>query len=303
MAVTSPHVWLDGEIVDLSRAAAPLMGHAIQRGSLVFDVGSFHGTARGRALFRAPEHVARFMRSARIVGLAIPFARGTLVHAAEAVMRALPADRAEGLLRWSAFFGATESDLLPRDDATRVAVAAQLLEDPPRTTPFRVATFVDCRKAAPEALSPEAKVAAAYLGPLLAKRRAIASGAEEIVLLDASGGIAEAPTANVFAVKDGALWTPPLRYVLPGITRDAVLAIARAEGISIREAPLPPDSLETADEAFLTATSFPITPIGSVNGHALAAAPGPVTTRLVERFDAIQHGRDETFASWLRFVD
>jgi branched-chain amino acid aminotransferase len=302
MAVTGPHVWLDGPIVEVAQATAPLMGHAVQRGSLVFDVGSFHATARGPALFRAREHVARFMRSARIVGLTIAHDEEALVRAAEEVVRLLPPGKEEGLLRWSAFFGASESDLLPRDGATRVAVAAQLYEDPPRTAPFRVATFDDARKASPEALSPAAKVAAAYLGPLLAKRRAIAAGADEIVLLDKQGQIAEAPTANVFAIKNDTLHTPPVRYVLPGITRDTVLAIAKEEGIATREEPLAPESFETADEAFLTATSFPIAPIGSVNGRALGSAPGPITQRLVQRFDAIQHGRDDAHAAWLRFV-
>ena len=274
------------------------MGHAPQRGSLVFDVGSFHASAAGGiALFRAREHVARFVRSARIVGLTLRYDEEALLRAAVDVVARCGRD--EGLVRWSVLYAAPEPDLLPRDTTTRVAVAAQLLEDPPSMKAVRVAIFDDARKAAPEALSPEAKVAAAYLGPMLARRRAVNAGSDDVVLLDREGNVAEAPVANVFAVVHGALWTPPLAYVLPGITRDAVLALALADGIPVREEPLPPQALASADEAFLTATSFPIAPIGAVNGRALGAAPGPITARLAARFAEAQRGADAKLVAWL----
>lgn len=301
MAITAPLLWLDGALVATRDATIPIMGHAPQRGSLVFDVGSFHARAAGGvALFRAREHVARFVRSARIVGLALRFDEEALVRAAIDVVARCGRD--EGLVRWSVFYGAAEPDLLPRDPSTHVAVAAQLLEDPPSMKALRVAMFDDARKAAPDALSPEAKVAAAYLGPMLARRRAIAAGSDEVVLLDREGHVAEAPIANVFAVVGGALWTPPLGHVLPGITRDAVLALALADGIAVREAPLPPEALASADEAFLTATSFPIAPIGAVNGRALGSAPGPITARLAARLGEAQRGVDPKLSAWLTAV-
>lgn len=300
MAITAPILWLDGALVETRSATIPLMGHAPQRGSLVFDVGSFHAASGGVALFRAREHVARFVRSARIVGLALPFDEEALVQAAVDVVAACK--RPEGLVRWSVYFAAGEPDLLPRDPTTRVAVAAQLFEDPPRTKPMRVALFDDARKASPDALSPEAKVAAAYLGPMLARRRAVEAGADDVVLLDREGNVAEAPVANVFAVSGGTLLTPALGHVLPGITRDAVLAIALAEGIPVREAALTRAQLTSADEAFLTATSFPIAPIGAIEGRSLAGAPGPITARLTARLAAAQHGEDSAFATWLTRV-
>jgi branched-chain amino acid aminotransferase len=300
MAFTAPLLWLDGAIVETATASLPLMGHAPQRGSLVFDVGSFHRAKSGVALFRAHEHVARFVRSARIVGLALPFDEDALVRAAIDVVAAC--GREHGLVRWSVYFAASEPDLVPRDPATHVAVAAQLLEDPPRTKPMRIATFDDARKAAPNALSPEAKVAAAYLGPMLARRRAVAAGADDVVLLDHEGNIAEAPIANVFAVTKGVLYTPSLGCVLPGITRDAVLALALAEDIPVREAAMTRAEFAAADEAFLTATSFPIASIGAIDGRVLGDAPGPVTARLAARLTAAQHGEDPAFATWLTNV-
>lgn len=296
MALTAPLLWLDGSLVASETATLPIMAHAPQRGSLVFDVGSFHPTDRGSALFRVREHVARFLRSARIVGLEVEHDEAALVRAAVEVVAATKKD--EGLIRWSAFYAASEPDLLPRSARARVAVAAQLLQDPPRLTPLRIATYEDARKAPPSVLSPEAKAAAAYLGPMIARRRAALEGADDVVLLDDEGNIAEAPVANAFAVVGGALVTPPLGKILPGITRDAVLAIAVAEGIEVRETELARSAFVSADEAFLTATSFPIAPIGRIDARDLPSAPGPVTKRLMDRFDRAQRNRDPAFASW-----
>lgn len=300
MAVTAPRVWVDGGIVGVESVSIPVMGHAPQRGSLVFDVGSFHGTAEGTALFRVREHVARFLKSARIVGLSFDYDEDALVRAAVDVVAAC--GKSEGLVRWSAFFAAAEPDLVPRSDAARVAVAALFLQDPPRQSPIRVAVFDDARKASPEALSPEAKAAAAYLGPMIARRRAIAAGADDVVLLDRDGNVAEAPIANVFAVSGGVLRTPPLGSILPGITRDTVLEIARAENIPIREAPLTPDAFASSDEAFLTATSLPIAPIATINAATLPRAPGPITSRIAALLSSAQHGRSPDRASWLTHV-
>jgi branched-chain amino acid aminotransferase len=300
MAITTPMLWLDGSLVETRSATMPLHGHAPQRGSLVFDVGSFHAAREGVALFRAREHVARFLRSARIVGLPVAFDEDTLVRAASAVVA--ECGRSEGLVRWSVYFDAAEPDLLPRSTSTHVAVAAQVLEDPPRTAPMRIATFEDARKAAPDALSPEAKVAAAYVGPMIARRRAIAAGADDVVLLDREGNLAEAPIANVFCVFAGVLTTPPLGYVLPGITRDTILALAHSEGIPVQEKAIPRAAFSGAEEAFLTATSFAIAPIGTVDGSALPNAPGPITARLASRLAASQRGEDPTFSTWVACV-
>ena len=300
MAITAPLLWLDGALVNSSTAGVPLMGHAAQRGSLVFDVGSFRTTPRGPALFRARDHVARFLRSIAIVGLELAYDAETLVEAAARVVA--ESGSAEGLVRWSAFLRAREPDLVPRDSAAHVAVAAQTLQDPPRVTPLRIALFDDARKAPPEVLPPNTKAAGAYLGPMIARKRAVAAGADDVVLLDKDGDIAEAPIANAFAVVGGTLWTPPLGRILPGITRDSVLAIARAESIPVREERLPREAFASADEAFLTATSLPIAPIGAIDGRAVPSAPGPITTHLIEQLALARSGGDGAREAWLTFV-
>jgi branched-chain amino acid aminotransferase len=298
-------IWVDGKLVPSAEASLPVMAHAAHRGTLVFDFGAFHETPRGVAVFRLRDHLERLRRSAAFLGLELGFDLSTLAAATRQTIEA--SALRDGYLRWSAFVPTPEPDLIPRDARMSVAIAAYVSADllPPGETPaekpaaLRIALFDDARKAAPEAFPPLAKVAAAYAGPMIAKRRALAAGADEIVLLDVDGNVAEAPTSNLFAVIHGQLVTPRLGRILDGITRDSVLAIARAEGIPAEERTLSLAELSASDEAFLTASSFPIAPVASVNGKGLGrGAPGAVTTRLRTLLLAAERGQDPRFAKW-----
>ena len=289
-------VWLDGTIVAHDAATASVWSHAMQRGSLVFDAATFGP----RGIFRLRAHVERFLRSARIVGLAVAHDVPALEDATRAAVRA--SELSEGMIRWSAFLPLMEPDLVPADVHARVAIAAyspSALGAKPKPPALRVAIFDDALKAAPQAIPPLTKTGAAYLGPMLARRRAVTAGFDEVVLLDRDGNVAEAPTCNVFAVIGGELVTPALGNVLDGITRDSVLAIARAEGIAAREDVLRVEDLRDADEAFLSASSLPIAAVASFNETRMPAAPGPVTTRVKTLLLSAQRGEDARFAGWL----
>ncbi len=307
-------VWYDGNLAPWEQAQAGLLCHGMQRGALVFDVGRLREAPNGaRFLFRPREHLARFVRSAALIGLTIPWDETSLLEATVRVARGAPRSRGQGsgasaLVRWSAFVPSVEGDVVPRSPArASVAIAVIAPEDcvppgepaVPKPAAVRVQVPRDLRKAGPEVFPPQAKVSASYLGPMLAKRRALSEGFDEVVLLDGEGRVAEAPTANVFVAKGGALTTPPTERVLSGITRDSVLALARAEGIRVEESHLSPDNLEEADEAFLTATSLPVQPIASFGRHALGAAvPGPLTARFRDLLLACEVGQDARFANW-----
>lgn len=304
--MTRSAVWLDGDVAPWDEARVGVLSHAVQRGAAVFDVGAL----RDGLLFRAEAHVARLLRSANLVGLEVPWTDESLLDATiETASMALRAGTMSALVRWTAYVASLEPDVVPRS-GTRASVAIAIItaEDaarrgetvPAKPSTVRVAIPRDARKAGPEVFPPQAKVAASYLGPMLAKRRAMADGYDEVVLLDREGRVAEAPTANVFAVKDGAIVTPPTERVLAGITRDSVLAIARAEGIPAREAHMTPEDLADADEAFLAATSLPVQAIASIDRTPLrGGAPGPVTARVKTALLACERGEDPRFASWV----
>jgi len=304
-------VWSNGTLVGWDEARVSVLSHGIQRGALVFDVGPMRDAGSRTLLFRPREHVARLLRSAALVGHRIPWSEAQLLEATVATARAaVAAGTGQALVRWSAYVATVEPDVVPRAAAAAsVAIAVITPEDqvlPGADTPAPKAETVrlqvprDLRKAGPEVFPPQAKVAASYLGPMLAKRAALAAGFDEVVLLDREGRVAEAPTCNVFAVRGGELVTPPLERVLAGITRDAVLAVARAEGIPAREAHMTPEELAEADEAFLTASSLPVQGVASVDGRAMKdGAPGPVTRRLRAALTACERGEDARFASWV----
>jgi branched-chain amino acid aminotransferase len=301
-------VWYEGALVGWDHVLASPLCHGMQRGALVFDVGRMREGAGGaRLLFRPREHIERFLRSAALVGLTVAWDAARLLAATVETARAAPAGVASALVRWSAFVPTLESDVVPRS-AARAAVAIAVIapEDSViageavavRAETARVWVPRDFRKAGPEVFPPQAKVSASYLGPMLAKRRALAEGFDEVLLLDGHGRVAEAPTSNVFVARAGTLRTPPAERVLSGITRDSVLALAQAEGIPTAETHLSPDELDDADEAFLTATSLPVLPIASFGERRLGAAPGPLTRRVRELLVACEQGRDPRFPGW-----
>ncbi|HEX8795749.1 MAG TPA: aminotransferase class IV [Polyangiaceae bacterium] len=304
-------VWINGTLNAWDDARVSVLSHAIQRGALVFDVGVLREAGSRALLFRPREHIARFRKSAGLVGMQIPWSEADLLEATRATARAAAdSGTKSALVRWSAYVSTVEPDVVARGaDRASVAIAVITPEDValpgaeapgPKAETVRLHIPRDVRKAGPEVFPPQAKVAASYLGPMLAKRAALAAGYDEVVLLDREGHVAEAPTANVFAVRGGELVTPPLERVLAGITRDSVLAVARAEGIPSREAHLTPEELADADEAFLAASSMPVQGIASIDGRAMrAGAPGPVTRRLRAALMACERGEDPRFASWV----
>jgi branched-chain amino acid aminotransferase len=298
-------VWVDGRTIAAEEAVISVLAHAVQRGAAVFDVGALRPGAKGaRLLFRPLDHVLRLLRSASLVGLEVPWDADALLGATLETARTSGVSSA--LVRWSVFVPTMEPDVVPRPGThARVVIAILPSSDgptspsPPRS-PLRVTIPRDARKPGPEVFPPQAKVGASYLGPMLAKRRAQEQGYDEVVLLDAEGHVAEAPTANVFAVRRGEIFTPALGRVLPGITRDSILALATAEGLVAREAHLSPEQLLGADEAFLAATSYPVLGIASIEGHPLKdGAPGLVTARLLELLVACERGEDGRFAQWI----
>jgi branched-chain amino acid aminotransferase len=297
--------------VPWEEARATVLSHAMQRGSLVFDVGAIREAARGGvACFRPREHIERFLRSAALVGIVPSWGAAELLDATLETVRA--SGLSSALVRWSSFLPELEPDVLPRASSRASVVIAVIAPDDtlapgampaPKPGAVRVAISRDIRKAGPSVFPPQAKVGASYLGPMLAKRRAVADGHDEVVLLDEAGRIAEAPTANVFAVRGGTLLTPPTECVLAGITRASILELARAEGIEAREVHLTPEEFADADEAFLAGTSLPVQGISAVDGTPLrGGAPGPVTARVKALLVACERGEDRRFAHWIEQV-
>ncbi|MDJ0865825.1 MAG: aminotransferase class IV [Myxococcota bacterium] len=302
-------IWIDGRLVPWADATVHVLSHSHSRGSLVFDYLSVHETPRGPAIFRLPEHVQRFLRSVALVGLPLARDEAELCTASVETVAANPGANA---LKICAYLPSVEVDVVPLDDHVAVAIAAyDYLHDvilrksqrpPPR--PELKLHIERTRKRIEAHLPPQAKAAANYLGPMMAKWRARQRGFDEVVMVDEAGFVAEGPTTNVFAVDDhGVLRTPPAGSILEGITRGSVLELAKHAGIPAREESMRPEALQDAAEVFLTGTSAGVWPVASIDGKAVGdGKPGPITTRLRERFEAVSGGHDADFDHWLTVV-
>ena len=304
-------IWIDGGLVPWQEATVHVLSHSLQRGSLVFDYMSLHPSPRGTAIFRLGQHVVRFLQSAELVGFPLTLGREALEAGVVETVRVNPGARA---VKMSAFLPSVEVDVVPQDPRVSVAIAAY---DPVRDvvehnsgewksrSTARLWIEKERRNRRDDIVPPQAKVAANYASPMIAKWRARKRGFDDILLVDEEGFIAEAPTSNVFWVDAaGTLRTPPERHVLLGVTRRSILELAKHDGLACTESQVRPDELAGAAEVFLTGTTAGVWPVESIDGRPVGeGAPGPVSARLRDRFVAVSNGEDEAFHHWLTFVD
>jgi branched-chain amino acid aminotransferase len=149
----------------------------------------------------------------------------------------------------------------------------------------------------------KAKTTGNYVNSIMAKREATQLGYDEAILLDTDGYVAEASGENIFIVRNGVIKTPPLTAVLPGITRDAIITLARDHDIRVQEDIFSRDELYLADEAFLTGTAAELTPLREVDGRTIGTGtPGPITRQLQSLFFAVVKGEDPRYQTWLTYV-
>jgi branched-chain amino acid aminotransferase len=152
----------------------------------------------------------------------------------------------------------------------------------------------------PNAKMTKGKTCGDYVNSILAKREALLDGYDEAILLDTQGFVSEASGENIFAVKAGALVTPPLATVLGGITRASVIEVARERGMRVEERPITRDELYTSDEVFLTGTAAEVTPVREIDRRTIGQGKrGPITKALQSAFFEIALGRNRKYDRWL----
>jgi branched-chain amino acid aminotransferase len=302
----APWVWVNGDFARSEDLRVHYFTHALHYGSGVFEGIRCYATDRGPAVFRLRDHMERLVRSAACYALDLPYDTDALCAAAvETVRRNGVAD---GYIRPLVFFGEGPIHLTPsRRCPTEALIAVRALgaylgdEGVARGVPVIVSKW---RKFDRTMLPPDVKGCGHYTNSILAAQEAAERGAAEAILLNADGTVAEATGENVFFVKDGVLRTnDETANILPGITRDSVLALARGLGIPVSLGPFRPDDLYAADEVFMTGTAAEVTPVASLDGRALRRpADGGVTARLQRAYFNAVRGLDPARAAWLTYV-
>ena len=272
-------VHLNGSLVPESEATVPVFDRGFLFGDGVFEsMRAVRGT-----IFRLGRHLARLERSASLAGLSPPAGLG---EAAAEVLRANRLDDARLRLTLTRGPGRPGDYVHAPGPPTVVITAAPFAGIDPQLHERGVMVAIpERRQVPPEVLDPTIK-SISRLSLVLARREAAARGAHEAILLDAAGNLPEGTASNLFLVLGGRLLTPRVPgEALPGITREAVIEVARAAGIEVEEAPLPAALLHDTEEAFLTNSSWEVLPVVSVVGRPVGTGrPGPVARDLLGRY-------------------
>jgi branched-chain amino acid aminotransferase len=294
-------IWHNGKLIAWDDARIHVMSHVIHYGSSVFEGVRCYSLPSGPAIFRAQEHAQRLLDSAKVYRIDVDYTRDEIVKAMTDVVGnngVSPCYLRPVILR-----GYGEAGVNPFNSPTEVYVVnypwgKYLGSDADTGCDVCVSSWT---RLAPNTLPAMAKAGANYMNSQLIKMEAIVNGYAEGIALDVNGYVSEGSGENVFIVRNGVLQTAPLgNSVLPGITRDSVVQIARDLGIPIVEQMIPREMLYISDEAFFTGTAAEITPIRSVDKISVGkGATGPITKAIQKEFYAIVHGEKADRHQWL----
>ena len=304
--IKSEFVWMNGKMLPFAQATTHVSAFTLHYGVAVFEGIRCYKRNDGRsAVFRLREHVERLIYSAKICDTVIPYTREQIEAACLDTLRANKLEK--GYIRPLAFLGAGSLGLGSRDNPVELIVIAfpwgAYLGADAITKGIRahVSTFV--RGHLNHTMS-KAKISGQYVNSVLAKREMVSMGYEEAIMLDSVGCVAEATGENIFMVHRGRLYTPPLSMpILDGITRDAVITLARENGVEVVEQAFTRDMLYSASEVFFTGTACEVTPVREIDKISIGPGePGPITRKLQAAFAAVVKGVSETHPEWLAFL-
>lgn len=299
------YIWMNGELMPWESATVHVMSHALHYGSSVFEGIRAYGTPAGPALFRLQPHLRRLVDSAKIYRMEIPYSLDQL----SAACRAVVADNglASAYLRPLVWRGYGSIGVNPLAAPVETMVAAiewgaylgeEALE---QGVDVCVSSWT---RLAPNTMPTMAKAGGNYLSSQLIVMEAARHGYAEGIALDVNGVLSEGSGENLFVIRDNVIYTTPVTAaILPGITRDSVLTLAREAGYEIREQNLPREALYLADELFFTGTAAEVSPIRSVDGITIGEGKrGPITTVLQKAFFGLFNGETEDKWGWLEPV-
>ena len=277
-------IWHNGKLIAWDEATLHVMSHVVNYGSSIFEGVRCYKLPGGPAIFRAAEHVQRLLDSSKIYRIEVPYTRDELVKAM------LHLVQSNGV--WPCYIrpivlrGYGEIGVNPFNSPTEVYVAnypwgKYLGSDPEEGVDVCVSSWT---RNAPNTMPAMAKAGANYMNSQLIKMEAIVNGYVEGIALDVNGYVSEGSGENIFVVRNGSLLTAPLgNSVLPGITRDSVITLAKDLGIPVVEQMIPREMLYISDEVFFTGTAAEITPIRSVDKIKVGTGKIGAVTRTIRK--------------------
>jgi branched-chain amino acid aminotransferase len=298
-------IWMNGKLVEWKDATIHVASHVIHYGSAVFEGARCYATPRGSACFRLDAHMQRLQLSAKIYRMEYPL---DLAGWQSAVLETIRANAMKSCYIRPIVYRGYES--LGVNPFTCPVDAAIMLWDWGAYLGKEAleegcdVTVASWSRMAPNTLPAMAKSSANYANSALIKMEAITDGYSEGIALDVYGNVSEGSGQNIFIVRDGAVYTPPLSSsILGGITRDSVITLARDLGYTVSESVIPREALYIADEVFFVGTAAEVTPIRSIDKMKIGAGRrGPVTEALQRAFFDVINGDAPDTHGWLTFV-
>lgn len=297
----SDTIWMDGQLVKWHEASVHVLTHSLHYGLAAFEGIRCYQGKKGSAIFRLKEHVDRLFESAHIAMMAMPYDKQQV---ADAIVQTVRANKLESCyIRPLVYVGYGAMGIYPGDNPIKLAIATwkwgAYLGDEALTKGMRACVSSFTRHHVNVSMT-RGKISGYYVNSILAKREAKANGYDEAILLDPEGYVAEGTGENVFIVRRGRLITTPLTSILDGITRDAIMQLARERQIPVVEERFTRDAMYIADEMFVTGTAAELTPVREVDGRTVGTGkPGPITTALQQAFFSIVRGGTSAHADWL----
>jgi branched-chain amino acid aminotransferase len=298
-------IWMNGKLVEWKDATIHIASHVIHYGSGVFEGARCYGTPKGSACFRLDEHLIRLQNSAKIYRMEYPL---DLAGWRDAVLETIRANELKACyIRPLIYRGYDTLGVHPANNPVDAAIilwewGAYLGQDALEAgVDVKIATWA---RMAPNTFPAMAKATANYANSALIKMEAVADGYSEGLALDVHGNVSEGSGQNVFMIRDGVIYTPPLSAsILSGITRDSIITLARGLGYVVTEMNLPRESLYIADEVFFVGTAAEVTPIRSIDKITIGAGRrGPITEKLQRTFFEVINGEIPDRHGWLTYV-
>jgi branched-chain amino acid aminotransferase len=305
MAIKTEKIWFDGELIRWEDAKVHVLAHALHYGTGYFEGIRCYELTDGRsAVFRLPEHIRRLADSGKILGFPLPYTEEEICRAAVEVIRANKLK--ECYIRPLAFVGLGDLGLYAPNNPVNVCIAVwpwgAYLGDEGLQKGIR-AKISSYTRHHVNVMMTKSKGAGNYINSVLAKHEVKKAGYDEAIMLDAEGYVSEASGENIFMVRERRIKTTPLTSILPGITRDSIIVLARDKGYEVVEERFTRDELYSADEAFLTGTAAELTPIREVDDRQLGrGCRGPVTEDIQSAFFDLIKGKNRKYEKWLNYI-
>jgi len=304
----SKYIWFNGEMVPWDQAKVHVLAHALHYGSSVFEGIRVYKTPAGSRVFRLHDHIRRMYDSAKIYRMRIPYPFDELMQVCHRVVIGNELNNG-AYIRPVALRGYGEVGLSPKDDHP-VDVAVAAWEWGAYLGADGLEQGVDVcvsswQRVAPNTMPAMAKAGGNYLSSQLISMEAKRLGFAEGIALSTDGLVSEGAGENLFLVRDGNLYTPPVSSsILNGITRHTVICLAEDMGLPVIYQNIPREMLYLADELFFTGTAAEVTPIRSVDRIQVGEGRrGPVTARLQQAFFGLFTGETQDTRGWLEPVE